>query len=77
MAVDEYVRACPGGTAGPGGVVGGAGGAGTGVPGPLAARPLRGSTAMPTMGRVRLVTPPPKSAASPKARSSPALDACQ
>ncbi|MGH9009131.1 MAG: hypothetical protein ACRDYF_04700, partial [Acidimicrobiia bacterium] len=81
LAVDENVLAGPAGT---GGVEGGVpgpelGGAvpPEGVPGPLGPRPGRGRTAIPTMGRVRLATPAPRSGASPKARSSPEVAACQ
>src|SRR6266542_2672799 len=82
MAVDEKVLA---GATGAGTVVGGVpgpvdGGAPpgpAGVPGPPEARPGRGRAAMPTIGRVRFDTPPPRSGASPKARSSPELAPCQ
>ena len=80
-AVDEKVLAgvadggaVVGGPAGPeGGVVGGPGGK-AGAPD---ARAGLGKAARPTMGLVRLPPTLPRSAASPKARSSPEVAACQ
>ena len=81
MAVDEKVWA---GISGPGAVVGGVAGpvgggvpGPAGVPGPFDARPEPGRTAIPTIGRFGFDTPEPKSGASPKASSSPEVDACQ